>query len=67
MLIGEYDYDTDIKVQKQESYEEGYSSGISQGAAQQKAEDEKILALKDAENARQALRIAELEAMLAKR
>ncbi len=39
MLIADYDYDTDIRVKKQEAYEEG----ISQGIAQQKAEDEKIL------------------------
>lgn len=40
MLIAEYDYDTDIRVQRQESFEEG--------AAKQKAEDEKlILALKE--------------------
>lgn len=63
MLIGEYDYDTDIKVQRQESYNEG----ISQGAARQKAEDEKILATERDQNKRLNERIAELEAMLAKR
>lgn len=35
MLIAEYDYDTDIRVQRQESFEEG--------AAKQKAEDEKLI------------------------
>lgn len=62
MLIAEYDYDTDIRVQRQEAFEDGI--------AQQKAEDEKwlekersnfatITAQKDAE-------IAELKAQLAK-
>lgn len=26
MLIGEYDYDTDIKVQRRESYKEGFEA-----------------------------------------
>ena len=31
MLIAEYDYDTDIKVQRQESWEDGMEHGLSQG------------------------------------
>ena len=40
MLLTEYDYDTDIAVQRQEAYEDGIEKGISQGiqqGAQQKA------------------------------
>lgn len=62
MLIAEYDYDTDIRVKRQESFE--------LGMAKQKAEDEELLknvtAQKDAENARLAAEIAELKAQLAK-
>ena len=32
MLMTEYDYDTDIAVQREEAYEDGLSKGISQGA-----------------------------------
>ena len=34
MLIAEYDYDTDIKVQRQESWEDGMERGLSQGMSQ---------------------------------
>ena len=34
MLLTEYDYDTDIAVQRQEAYEDGMEQGISQGIAQ---------------------------------
>ena len=34
MLMAEYDYDTDIAVQREESYEDGLSKGISQGIKQ---------------------------------
>ena len=34
MLLTEYDYDTDIAVQRQEAYEDGVEKGISQGIAQ---------------------------------
>ncbi len=64
MLIAEYDYDTDIKIQRQESFEEGAMYGIAQGVAQQKAKDEKRIAQKDAEVARQAAEIADLKAQL---
>ncbi|MBQ7905615.1 MAG: hypothetical protein IJ361_07660 [Spirochaetaceae bacterium] len=40
MLLTEYDYDTDIAVQRQEAYEDGVEKGISQGiqqGSQQKA------------------------------
>jgi cysteine synthase len=32
MLLAEYDYDTDIAVQRREAREEGISIGLSQGA-----------------------------------
>ena len=40
MLIAEYSYETDIKVQRREAYREGLAEGISQGieqGAEQKA------------------------------
>ena len=32
MILTEYDYDTDIAVQREEAFEEGLNKGISQGA-----------------------------------
>ena len=51
MLLAEYDYDTDIAVQRKEAFEdgisigrnEGISIGISQGAQQAKLETAKVL------------------------
>ena len=47
MLMTEYDYDTDIAVQREEAYEEGLSKGlqqgISQGAYQEKLETARML------------------------
>ena len=55
MLLAEYDYDTDIAVQRRESFEDGFSAGeergisiglsqgISQGAQQAKIETAKVL------------------------
>ena len=40
MLLTEYDYDTDIAVQRQDAYEDGMEQGITQGiqqGSQQKA------------------------------
>ena len=34
MLLTEYDYDTDIAVQRQEAYEDGVEKGIAQGLQQ---------------------------------
>ena len=34
MLMTEYDYDTDIAVQREEAYEDGLSKGITQGISQ---------------------------------
>ena len=34
MILTEYDYDTDIAVQREEAYEEGLNNGISQGISQ---------------------------------
>ena len=51
MLLTEYDYDTDIAVQRQEAYEDGVEKGISQGiqqgSQQAKIETAKILLLKN--------------------
>ena len=41
MILTEYDYDTDIAVQREEAYEEGLSKGISHGAEQAKIETAK--------------------------
>ena len=51
MLLAEYDYDTDIAVQRKEAFDdglsqgrnEGISIGISQGAQQAKLETAKVL------------------------
>ncbi|MBQ4555906.1 MAG: hypothetical protein IJA53_12455 [Spirochaetaceae bacterium] len=34
MLMTEYDYDTDIAVQREEAYEAGLSKGLQQGISQ---------------------------------
>ena len=34
MLMTEYDYDTDIAVQREEAYEDGLSKGLQQGITQ---------------------------------
>ena len=51
MLLTEYDYDTDIAVQRQEAYEDGMEQGISQGiqqgSQQAKIETAKNLFLKN--------------------
>ena len=41
MLLTEYDYDTDIAVQRQEAYEDGVEKGFSQGAQQKAIETAK--------------------------
>ena len=47
MLIGEYDYDTDIAVQREESFEiglaEGEARGRSEGSRQAKLETAKTM------------------------
>ena len=43
MLIAEYSYETDIKVQRREAYREGLAEGIEQGAEQTKIETAKNL------------------------
>ena len=32
MILTEYDYDTDIAVQREEAFEEGMNQGIAKGA-----------------------------------
>ena len=39
----EYDYDTDIAVQREEAYEDGLSKGMKQGAYQEKLETARML------------------------
>lgn len=41
MLLMEYDYATDIEVQREEAFEKGVSKGISQGSQQAKIETAK--------------------------
>ena len=43
MLMTEYDYDTDIAVQREEAYEDGLSKGMKQGVYQEKLETAKNL------------------------
>ncbi|MEE0879856.1 MAG: hypothetical protein UH788_11360, partial [Treponemataceae bacterium] len=49
MLLTEYDYDTDIAVQRQEAYEDGMEQGITQGI-QQGSQQAKIETAKNALN-----------------
>ena len=51
MLIAEYSYETDIKVQRREAYREGLAEGIEQGISQgieQGAEQKAIETAKEA-------------------
>ena len=43
MLIAEYSYETDIKVQRREAYREGLAEGIEQGAERKAFETAKKL------------------------
>ena len=43
MLMAEYSYETDIKVQRREAYREGLAEGIEQGIEQTKIETAKNL------------------------
>ena len=43
MLFGEYDYETDIRVQRREAFEDGLAEGIEQGAEQKAIETAKNL------------------------
>ena len=43
MLMTEYDYDTDIAVQREEAYEDGLSKGMKQGAYEKAIETAKNL------------------------
>lgn len=47
MLLAEYDYDTDIAVQRQEAHEEGISIGLSQGAYQKAVETAKSMKIEN--------------------
>ena len=41
MLMTEYDYDTDIAVQREEAYEDGLNKGLQQGAYEKAIETAK--------------------------
>ena len=43
MFFGEYDYETDIRVQRREAFEDGVAEGIEQGAEQKAIETAKNL------------------------
>ena len=43
MFFGEYDYETDIRVQRREAFEDGVAEGIEQGAEKTKIETAKKL------------------------
>ena len=43
MLIGEYDYDTDIAVQREESFDMGLAEGEARGSRQAKLETAKTM------------------------
>ena len=43
MLMTEYDYDTDIAVQREEAYEDGLSKGMKQGAYEKAVETARLL------------------------
>ena len=45
MLIAEYSYETDIKVQRREAYREGLAEGIEQGAERKAIETAKNMIL----------------------
>ena len=59
MLIAEYSYETDIKVQRREAYREGLAEGIEQGAEQKAIETAKKL-LKEGLPVEQIARCTEL-------
>ena len=50
MILTEYDYDTDIAVQREEAYEEGLSKGIAQGISQGISQGVKQKAIETAKN-----------------
>ena len=50
MILTEYDYDTDIAVQREEAYEEGLSKGISQGIRQGISQGAEQKAIETAKN-----------------
>ena len=50
MILTEYDYDTDIAVQREEAYEEGLSNGICQGISQGISQGAEQKAIETAKN-----------------
>lgn len=49
MLIAEYDYETDIKVQREEAAEQARAEGMREGMREQYEKDQALLEAKDAE------------------
>ena len=43
MLIGEYDYNTDIAVQREESFDSGLAEGEARGSRQAKLETARLM------------------------
>ena len=63
MLIAEYSYETDIKVQRREAYREGLAEGIEQGieqGAEQKAIETAKNFLKEGLSVEQVARCTDL-------
>ena len=63
MLIAEYSYETDIRVQRREAYREGLAEGIEQGieqGAEQKAIETAKNFLKEGLSVEQIARCTEL-------
>ena len=50
MLLMEYDYATDIEVQREEAFEKGVSEGIQQGIQQGISQGEHLKAIETAKN-----------------
>lgn len=49
MLIAEYDYETDIKVQREEAAEQARAEGMQEGMQKQYEKDRALMEAKDAE------------------
>jgi predicted transposase/invertase (TIGR01784 family) len=47
MLLAEYDYDTDIAVQRKEAFDDGVMQGLSQGEKKAKIETAKSMKLEN--------------------
>jgi predicted transposase/invertase (TIGR01784 family) len=50
MLLAEYDYDTDIAVQRREAFDDGVMQGLSQGISQGRNEGARDAKIETAKN-----------------